>query len=51
MVGLYLNPPEDALVLSVNEKSQRQALERTQPILPPGLGYVEGMTHHYEPPT
>ena len=36
-----------ALVLSVDEKSQCQALERTQPVLPMGLGYVEGITHDY----
>jgi len=47
VVGLYLNPPENALVLCVDEKSQIQALERTQPILPMGLGYVEGVTHTY----
>lgn len=47
IVGLYLNPPEHALVLSVDEKSQCQALERTQPVLPMGLGYVEGITHDY----
>src|SRR5260221_7996717 len=47
VVGLYLNPPENALVLSVDEKSQIQALERTQPNLPLGLGYVEGITHGY----
>lgn len=34
MVGLYLNPPEKAIVLSVDEKTQVQALERTQPMLP-----------------
>ena len=38
VVGLYLNPPEHALVLCVDEKSQMQALERTQPVLPMGLG-------------
>jgi putative transposase len=38
VVGLYLNPPENALVLCVDEKSQCQALERTQPMLPLGLG-------------
>jgi len=38
VVGLYLNPPENALVLCVDEKSQIQALERTQPVLPMGLG-------------
>jgi len=47
IVGLYLNPPEHALVLSVDEKSQIQALERRQPNLPLGLGYVEGVTHNY----
>jgi putative transposase len=47
IVGLYLNPPDKALVLCVDEKSQIQALERTQPNLPLGLGYVEGMTHDY----
>jgi putative transposase len=47
IVGLYLNPPDHALVLCVDEKSQIQALERTQPNLPMGLGYVEGMTHDY----
>ena len=48
VVGLYLNPPENALVLCVDEKSQCQALERTQPMLPMGLGYVEGVTHDYK---
>lgn len=47
IVGLYLNPPDKALVLCVDEKSQIQALERTQPHLPLGLGYVEGITHDY----
>ena len=47
IVGLYLNPPDKALVLAVDEKSQIQALERTQPLLPLGLGYVEGITHDY----
>ena len=47
IVGLYLNPPDQALVVCVDEKSQIQALERTQPILPLGLGYVEGVTHRY----
>lgn len=47
IVGLYLNPPDHALVLCVDEKSQIQALERTQPNLPLGLGYVEGVTHDY----
>jgi len=47
IVGLYLNPPDKALVLCVDEKSQMQALDRTQPGLPLGLGYVEGHTHDY----
>src|SRR5271167_410437 len=47
IVGLYLNPPDHALVLCVDEKSQIQALNRTQPVLPMGLGYVEGVTHDY----
>lgn len=47
IVGLYLNPPDKALVLCVDEKSQIQALERSQPVLPMGLGYVEGVTHDY----
>jgi len=47
VVGLYLDPPENAIVLCVDEKSQCQALERTQPMLPMGLGYVEGVTHDY----
>jgi putative transposase len=47
IVGLYLNPPDKALVLCVDEKSQIQALERSQPILPMGLGYLEGITHDY----
>ena len=48
VVGLYLNPPDNALVLCVDEKSQVQALERTQPMLPLGFGYVEGVTHDYK---
>lgn len=47
IVGLYLNPPDNAMVLCVDEKSQIQALDRTQPLLPMGLGYVEGVTHDY----
>jgi putative transposase len=47
IVGLYLNPPDNAMVLCVDEKSQIQALDRTQPVLPMGLGYVEGVTHQY----
>jgi len=48
VVGLYLNPPERALVLSVDEKTQVQALERTQPILPLRPGIAERQTHDYE---
>jgi putative transposase len=47
IVGLYLHPPQKAVVLCVDEKSQIQALERTQPLLPMGVGYVEGVTHDY----
>lgn len=47
IVGLYLNPPDHAVVLCVDEKSQIQALERSQPMLPLGLGYIEGVTHDY----
>jgi transposase len=48
VVGLYLNPPDNALVVCVDEKSQCQALERTQPMLPMGFGYIEGVTHDYK---
>ena len=48
VVGLYLNPPEKAIVLSVDEKSQCQALNRTQPILPMTPGQAERGTHDYE---
>ena len=48
VVGLYLNPPEKALVLSVDEKSQIQALDRTQPGLPLKRGYAGTMTHDYK---
>ena len=47
IVGLYLNPPEKAIVLCVDEKSQTQALERTQPILPMGPGRPERQSHDY----
>ena len=47
IVGLYLNPPDKALVLCVDEKSQIQALERTQPLLPLRPGQVERRTHDY----
>ena len=46
VVGLYLNPPERALVLCVDEKSQIQALDRTQPLLPMRPG--ETKTHDYK---
>ena len=46
-VGLYLNPPDQSMVLCVDEKSQIQALNRTQPTLPLGLGYVQGYTRDY----
>jgi transposase len=45
--GLYLNPPERALVLCVDEKSQIQALDRAQPLLPMSLGAPERRTHDY----
>jgi len=48
VVGLYLNPPEHALVLSVDEKSQIQALDRTQPGLPLKKGRAQTMTHDYK---
>lgn len=47
VVGLYLNPPDKAIVLSVDEKSQCQALERAQPVLPMDLGRPERRTHDY----
>ena len=47
ITALYLNPPDHAMVLCVDEKSQIQALDRTQPVLPLGLGYAEGYTHDY----
>jgi len=48
VVGLYLNPPERALVLCVDEKSQIQALDRSQPVLPLRPGQVERRTHDYK---
>ena len=48
IVGLYLSPPERALVLCVDEKSQVQALDRTQPLLPMRPGQVERRTHDYK---
>jgi transposase len=47
VVGLYLNPPENAVVVCVDEKSQVQALDRTQPILPIRPGLPEKATHDY----
>jgi transposase/DNA-binding XRE family transcriptional regulator len=47
IVGLYLNPPERAIVLCVDEKSQIQALDRTQPLLPLRPGQAERRTHDY----
>lgn len=47
VVGLYLDPPEKALVLCCDEKSQCQALERTQPCLPLGVGNIRTKTHDY----
>jgi transposase len=47
IVGLYLNPPERAVVLCVDEKSQIQALDRTQPLLPMRPGQAERRTHDY----
>ena len=48
IVGLYLNPPEQALVLCVDEKSQIQALDRTQPLLPMRPGQPERRSHDYK---
>jgi transposase len=48
IVGLYLNPPEKALVVCVDEKSQIQALDRTQPLLPMRPGQIERRTHDYD---
>lgn len=47
IVGLYMNPPDNAAVFSFDEKSQIQALERAQPILPMDLGQPERRTHNY----
>ena len=47
IVGLYLNPPRNAVVLCVDEKSQIQALDRTQPLLPMLPGQIERRTHTY----
>ena len=48
IVGLYMNPPDHALVFCVDEKSQIQALDRTQPLLPMRPGQVERRTHDYK---
>jgi transposase len=47
IVGLYLSPPQRAIVLSIDEKSQVQALDRTQPLLPLAPGQAERRTHDY----
>src|ERR1700720_3036320 len=47
VIGLYLNPPDKALVLCCDEKSPCQALERTQPGLPLGIGHIRTKTHDY----
>jgi transposase len=47
VIGLYLDPPDKALVLCCDEKSQCQALERTQPGLPLGVGHIRTKTHDY----
>ena len=48
VIGLYLNPPDRSLVLCCDEKSQCQALERTQPGLPLGIGHIRTRTHDYK---
>ncbi len=47
VIGLYLDPPEKALVFCCDEKSRCQALERTQPGLPLGIGHIKTATHDY----
>ena len=47
VIGLYLDPPDQAVVLCCDEKSQCQALERTQPALPLGIGHIRTRTHDY----
>ena len=47
VIGLYLNPPDKSLILCCDEKSQCQALERTQPGLPLGVGHIRTHTHDY----
>ncbi len=48
VIGLYLQPPDEALVLCCDEKSQCQALERSQPGLPLGIGHIRTKTHDYK---
>ena len=48
VVGLYMNPPDNAIVLSVDEKTQIQALDRTQPMFPMKLGKSETWTYDYK---
>jgi transposase len=48
IIGLYMNPPDHALVLCVDEKSQIQALDRTQPLLPMRPGQAERRSHDYQ---
>jgi len=48
VVGLYMHPPENAIVLCVDEKTQIQALDRTQPLLPLRPGQIERRTHDYK---
>lgn len=48
IVGLYMNPPDNAMVLSIDEKTQIQALDRTQPMLPMRPGQIERRTHDYK---
>ena len=48
IVGLYMSPPQNAVVVCVDEKSQIQALDRTQPVLPMRMGQVERRTHDYD---
>ncbi|MFZ1009640.1 MAG: IS630 family transposase [Candidatus Sulfotelmatobacter sp.] len=48
IIGLYLDPPDKAIVLCCDEKSQCQALERTQPGLPLGIGHIRTKTHDYK---
>src|SRR5438046_10209724 len=47
VVGLYMDPPDNAVVLSVDEKTQMQALDRTQPMLPLRPGQIARRTHDY----